>query len=261
MDLGLAGKSILITGASKGIGRATAWAFAREGAGTIHVTARSAPELDELAGAIGAEHGCTVVPHALDLTDEGARETLIRDTLDVDVLVNNAGAIPSGSMYAVDDAAWRAGWDLKVFGFINMCRAFYRHMCERGHGVIVNDIGNSAFNPDFDYVAGACGNASLNTLTQALGGQSLDSGVRVVAVNPGPVDTGRMETMLRQRAKVMLGDEARWGELLARFPGGRAATPEEVADVIVFMASDRAAYISGSELTVDGGITARRSVV
>ena len=107
MDLGLAGKSILITGASKGIGRATAWAFAREGAGAIHVTARSAPELDELAGAIGAAHDCTVVSHALDLTDEAARDMLIRDTLGVDVLVNNAGAIPSGSMYAVDDAAWR----------------------------------------------------------------------------------------------------------------------------------------------------------
>jgi NAD(P)-dependent dehydrogenase (short-subunit alcohol dehydrogenase family) len=127
--------------------------------------------------------------------------------------------------------------------------------------VIVNDIGNSAFNPDFDYVAGSCGNASLNTLTQALGGNSLDSGVRVVAVNPGPVDTGRMETMLRQRARAMLGDEARWMELLARFPGKRAATPEEVADLIVFLASDRAAYISGCEVTIDGGITARRSVV
>lgn len=261
MDLGLEGKSVLITGSSKGIGRATAWAFAREGASTIHVTARSADALDELARDIGARHACTVVPHVLDLTDAAARDGLVRDTLGVDVLVNNAGAIPSGSLYAVDDAAWRAGWDLKVFGFINMCRAYYRHMCERGHGVIVNDIGNSAFNPDFDYVAGACGNASLNTLTQALGGRSLDSGVRVVAVNPGPVDTGRMETMLRQRAAVMLGDAERWQELLARFPGGRAATPEEVADLIVFVASDRAAYISGCEVTIDGGITARRSVV
>jgi NAD(P)-dependent dehydrogenase (short-subunit alcohol dehydrogenase family) len=261
MNLGLDGRSVLITGGSKGIGRATAHAFAREGAGTLHITARDARALAEVAQAIQAAHGCQVRTYALDLTDKAARDALIEQTLDVDVLVNNAGAIPSGSMYTVDDEAWRAGWDLKVFGYINMCRAFYRHMCERGHGVIVNDIGNSAFNPDFDYVAGSCGNASLNTLTQALGGNSLDSGVRVVAVNPGPVDTGRMETMLRQRAKVMLGDEARWGELLARFPGKRAATPEEIADAIVFLASDRAAYISGCEITIDGGITARRSVV
>lgn len=261
MDLGLKSKSVLITGASKGIGRATACAFAREGAGRIHITARSAQALDELAGTLAQQCGCEVRTHALDLTDDGARDALIAKTLDVDVLVNNAGAIPSGSMYAVDDAAWRRGWDLKVFGYIAMCRAFYRAMCERGHGVIVNDIGNSAFNPDFDYVAGSCGNASLNTLTQALGGRSMDSGVRVVAVNPGPVDTGRMETMLRQRATVMLGDEDRWQELLARFPGGRAATAEEVADLIVFLASERASYISGCEVTIDGGITSRGSVV
>ena len=261
MDLELNGKSVLITGGSMGIGRATAWAFAKEGAGTIHLTSRSEDLLVALGKSIESEHGCEVRTHALDLTDDSAREALIRETIDVDVLVNNAGAIPSGSMYTVDDAAWRKGWDLKVFGYISMCRAFYAHMCERGHGVIVNDIGNSAFNPDFDYVAGSCGNASLNTLTQALGGRSMDSGVRVVAVNPGPVDTGRMETMLRQRATSMLGDEARWEELLARFPGGRAATAEEVADLIVFLASNRAAYISGCEVTIDGGITSRASVV
>lgn len=261
MDLGLNGKSVLVTGGSKGIGRATAKAFAREGTGRIHIAARSQDALAAVAKDITASHACEVRTHALDLTDEAARATLIEQTLDVDVLVNNAGAIPSGSMEAVDDAAWRRGWDLKVFGYIAMCRAFYKHMCQRGHGVIVNDIGNSAFNPDFDYIAGSCGNASLNVLTQALGGKSLDSGVRVVAVNPGPVDTGRMETMLRQRAKVMLGDEARWEELLARFPGQRAATPEEVADLIVYLASDRAGYISGCEVTIDGGITARRSVV
>ena len=261
MDLGLNGKSVLITGASKGIGRATAQAFAREGAGDIHITARSGDALDEAARTIQAAHGCRVHPHALDLTDEAARAELVAETIDVDILVNNAGAIPSGSMDAVDDAAWRAGWELKVFGYIAMCRAFFRPMRERGHGVIVNDVGNSGENPDFDYIAGSCGNSSLMTLSRALGGRSLDHGVRVVAVNPGPVDTGRMETMLRQRAEVVFGDESRWGELLARFPGGRAATADEVADLIVFCASARAGYLSGCVVTLDGGITSRRSVV
>ena len=261
MDLGLNGKSVLVTGASKGIGLATAQAFAREGARTIHITARSGDALDQASREIEAASDCKVHTHALDLTDVPARDALIAKTLDVDILVNNAGAIPSGSMYAVDDAAWRKGWELKVFGYINMCRAFYKHMCDRGHGVIVNDIGNSGENPDFDYVAGSCGNASLMTFTKALGGRSLDHGVRVVAVNPGPVDTGRMETMLRQRATQMLGDENKWTELLARFPGGRAARADEVADLIVFVASPRADYLSGCVVTQDGGITARASVV
>ena len=261
MDLGLEGKSVLVTGGSKGIGRATAEAFAREGARLIHLAARTAPQLDEAARAIESAHGCTVNTWPLDLTDAAARDALIARTIDVDVLVNNAGAIPAGSMYAVDDAAWRRGWDLKVFGYVAMSRAFYRHMCERGHGVIVNDIGNAGENPDFDYVAGACGNASLMAFTRALGGRSLDHGVRVVGVNPGPVDTGRMETMLRKRAGAELGDEHRWRELLARFPAGRAATAREVGDLIAFCASERAAYLSGCIVTIDGGITARASII
>ncbi|MEM7250491.1 MAG: SDR family oxidoreductase [Pseudomonadota bacterium] len=261
MDLGLNGKSVLITGASKGIGRATAESFAREGAALIHITARSEKELESVADDLEPRFGCQVRTYALDLTDASARDSLIANTIDADILINNAGAIPSGSMYAVDDEAWRKGWDLKVFGYINMTRSFYRAMTERGHGVIVNDIGNSGENPDFDYVAGSCGNASLMTFTRAIGSRSLNHGVRVVAVNPGPVDTGRMETMLRQRAGVMLGDESRWQELLERFPGGRAATPEEVADLIAFCASERAGYLSGSIVTLDGGISSRGSVV
>jgi NAD(P)-dependent dehydrogenase (short-subunit alcohol dehydrogenase family) len=161
----------------------------------------------------------------------------------------------------VDDEAWRAGWELKVFGYINMCRSFYKHMANRGHGVIINNIGNSGENPDIDYIAGSSGNASLMAFSLALGGRSMDHGVRVVAVNPGPIDTGRMEKMLKQRAKSMLGDEGRWQELLARFPGGRGGTAEEVGDLIVFLASERAGFISGCVMTIDGGITARRSVV
>ena len=142
-----------------------------------------------------------------------------------------------------------------------MTRAYYTIFRERGFGVILNDIGNSGENPDFDYVAGSTGNSALMTFTKAIGGTSLDYGVRVLAVNPGPVDTGRMEKMLRQRAGVILNDEGRWEELLGRFPGGRASTPEEIANAIAFLSSPAASYINGCVVTIDGGISARGSVV
>ena len=261
MDLNLTGKSVLITGASKGIGEATAEVFAREGVSTLHLTARSSDLLEALKAQIESAHDCVVHTHSLDLTDVTRRDDLIASTIDVDILVNNAGAIPSGSLEVVDDDAWRHGWELKVFGYVNMCRRFYKHMVERGHGIIINNIGNSGENPDIDYIAGSSGNASLMAFSRALGGRSMDHGVRVVAVNPGPIDTGRMEKMLRQRAGEMLGDEARWQELLARFPGGRGGTAEEVADLIAFLSSARADFISGCVVTIDGGISARRSVV
>ena len=140
MDLNLTGKSVLITGASKGIGEATAEVFAREGVSTLHLTARSSDLLEALKARIESAHDCVVHTHSLDLTDVTRRDDLIASTIDVDILVNNAGAIPSGSLEVVDDDAWRHGWELKVFGYVNMCRRFYKHMVERGHGIIINNI-------------------------------------------------------------------------------------------------------------------------
>ena len=261
MDLQLNGKSVLITGASKGIGRACAVAFAREGAATVHLVARSKTDLETVSKSIEDTYSTTVKIYPIDMTDKALRDDLISKTQDIDILINNAGAIPSGSIYAVSENAWREGWELKVFGYIEMTRAYYTLFRERGYGVILNDIGNSGENPDFDYVAGSTGNSALMTFTKAIGGTSLDYGVRVLAVNPGPVDTGRMVKMLKQRAGIIFEDEGRWEELLMRFPGGRASTPEEIANAIAFLSSPVASYINGCVLTIDGGISARGSVV
>lgn len=261
MDLGLAGKKVLITGASKGIGLATAQAFAAEGASHLHLTARSAGELAAAKHDIEERCATRVSVYPMDLAEKGRIDELVGATRDVDILVNNAGAIPSGSIEVVDEAAWREGWELKVFGYINLTRAFWKIMKERRFGVIINDIGNSGERTDFNYVAGTTGNASLMAFTRAMGGVSLDHGVRILAVNPGPVDTGRMEKMLKQRADAWYGDPSRWTELLQRFPGGRAATAAEIADLIVFLASERCGYISGTIVTIDGGIVSRNSIV
>jgi hypothetical protein len=176
---------------------------------------------------------------------------------EADVLVNNAGDIPPGALDSVDEATWRQAWELKVFGYINLSRAMYARMKGRGRGVIINDIGAAGEKMDAAYIAGSTGNAALYAFTRALGGQSLRDGIRVVGVSPGPVATERMVSGLKARAAGRFGDEARYTELIERLPMGRAATPREIADLMVFLASDRSAYTSGAVFTVDGGIASR----
>ncbi len=260
MDLKLAGKTVLITGASQGIGEGLAHAFAREGA-SLRLTARRSDLLDALAVGLRKDHGVDARTYPLDLAAPGAADQLAAQVGDVDILVNNAGVIPGGNLSAIDEAAWRAGWELKVLGYINLCRAYYARMKVRGGGVIINNIGNAGEKLDADYIAGSTGNASLMAFTRALGGPSLDDGIRVVGVNPGPVDTPRIYKLLRTRAQDWFGDESRWEELRDRYPLKRPAKVAEITDAIVFLASERSGYTSGTILTIDGGIASRSSII
>jgi len=261
MDLRLTGKKVLITGASQGIGAGLAKAYAEEGCDVV-LTARNAEKLAAIKAEIAEtapEREVSLIP--LDLTLPGAAEQLADGAGDVDILVNNAGVIPSGSLFDIDEAKWRAGWELKVFGYINLCRLYYPRMKAAGGGVIINNIGNGGEVTDPRYIAGAVGNASLMHFTRALGGSSLDDKIRVVGVNPGPVNTDRIYNMLKKRAKDLFGDENRYGELESTYPLGRPAHVSEVTDLIVFLSSYRAGYITGTIVTVDGGIASRRSII
>jgi NAD(P)-dependent dehydrogenase (short-subunit alcohol dehydrogenase family) len=256
MDLHLRGKSVLITGASKGIGAAAAGVFAEEGC-DLHLAARRVPALAELAARLSADHGVRVETHAVDLRQVTDLDQLAAAAAGVDILVNNAGDVPGGSLDVVDDPAWRHAWELKVFGYINLTRRFYAAMKARGHGVIINDIGSAGERFDANYIAGAVGNAALMTFTRALGGRSLEDGVRVVGINPGPVETDRIVELMKRQAHARFGDEGRYRELMSRFPLGRPAKPREIADLMAYLASDRSAYTSGVVFTVDGGMSAR----
>ena len=134
-------------------------------------------------------------------------------------------------------------------------------MQARGGGVIINNIGNAGERFDADYIAGTSGNASLMAFTRALGGRSLDDNIRVVGVNPGPVDTDRIYKLLKRRALDWYGDESRYPELLQRYPLGRPAHVREISDLILFLASERSGYTSGAVFTVDGGISSRSSII
>jgi NAD(P)-dependent dehydrogenase (short-subunit alcohol dehydrogenase family) len=256
MDLKLAGKTALITGASKGIGRATANVLAEEGCNVILV-ARTAADLAAAQAEIARKSNVRVDVFAADLSDSANVDKIAAAFPAVDILVNNAGAIPGGNLLEIDEARWRAAWNLKVFGYINMCRAYYAHMKKRQAGVIVNVIGAAAQTRDPDYICGVAGNASLAAFSQSLGSASVRDGVRVVAIHPGPVSTDRLVTLMRKKALDKTGDPENWRDLVKPLPFGRASTPEEIAGAVAFLASERSGYTSGSIVTIDAGISAR----
>lgn len=256
MDLKLSGSKVLVTGASKGIGLAVAGAFAAEGCSVVLV-ARTEANLKAAQDQIRQRHNVGVDILALDIAASGSAEKIVQAYPDIDILVNNAGAIPGGNIEAVTEQIWRQAWELKVFGYVNLCRQYFSRMKAKKSGVIANVIGLAATRMMFDYIAGTMGNAGLVAFTKALGSKSVDHNVRVFGINPPATATDRMITLARTRAKEQLGDPERWRETLKGLPFDRPATPEEIADAVVFLASPRASYVSGVVLDIDGGSASR----
>jgi NAD(P)-dependent dehydrogenase (short-subunit alcohol dehydrogenase family) len=257
VDLRLKGRTALVTGASRGIGLGVAELLAQEGC-NVHLAARSADDLDKARAKIAAASDVKLTCHALDLAVSENAVKLARECGDVDILVNNAGAIPQGTLTELDEKTWRAGWELKLFGYINLTREVYRRMVERRDGVIVNVIGGAGERPSAGYIAGSIANSGLMTLSRALGADSPKHGVRVLGLNPSATATERGVDIWRTRAQKEFGDPERWRELTKGFPFGRAATVEEVANVDDFLASPRASYVSGTVVSVDGGAAWRK---
>ena len=240
MDLGLKGKSVLVTGGSKGIGFACAKSFVAEGC-RVHLAARDKERLAHAARTLGA----SAKTHSVDLRDGAALRKLAADCGDIDILVNNAGDIPGGTIETLDEQKWRHAWELKVFGFVNLTREIYPLMKARRSGVIVNVIGMAAEQPSFEYVCGATANAGLASFTKAMGKGSREHGVRVVGVHPPSTRTDRIITLMKTQAKVKFGDESRYEELM-----GNVIEPEQVADTVCFLASPRAGQLSGVMLNL-----------
>jgi len=259
MDLNLSGKRVLVTGGSKGLGLAIARRFASEGC-DIHLASRTKAVLEEAAETMRRQYPVKVHAIAIDLAQLGFAERVAEACGDVDILVNNAGDVPSGSLEALDEARWRAGWDSKVFNYINLSREYFRRMKARGTGVIVNVTGIAGDLLDASYIAGSVGNAAMAAFTKALGSTSHKFGVRVVGVNPGPCATERFERLARAKAQERYGDAERWREGTGALPFGRAASPDEIAVAVVFLASPLSAYTTGAILTIDGGLTGGREV-
>lgn len=259
MDLELAGKRALVTGASRGIGLAIAQTLAGEGCRVV-IAARDRARLDAAAAQVLATHPrADITTHAADLARGEDQERLATACADVDILVNNAGGAIAGSLDKTTEPMWRESWATKVFGYINLSRAIYQRMKERGSGVILNIIGTGGERLNARYIIGTTGNAALMAFTRSAGSQSPDYNVRIVGINPGYTATDRGASQLREISVDKFGTPDRWQEIEARLklPFGRMATPQEIANVAAFLVSPQASYVSGTIVTVDAGAANR----
>jgi NAD(P)-dependent dehydrogenase (short-subunit alcohol dehydrogenase family) len=242
----------VVTGASKGIGKAVARALADEGV-DLAICSRTKQDIERAAAEIADATGAAVHALAADLSQAEnvqrfaafAQERLGR----VDILVNNAGAIPAGTIDSIDDETWRDAYELKLWGYIRLSRMLLPGMRERGSGAIVNIIGNAGRQPSAAYIAGGPANAALMNFTKGLAAGEGRHGIRVNAINPGPIRTERLTTLTATRARtrgVSVEQEER--EEGRGIPLGRVGLPEEVASVAVFL-------VHGAIIPVEGGLT------
>ncbi|MBY0337197.1 MAG: SDR family NAD(P)-dependent oxidoreductase [Acetobacteraceae bacterium] len=249
MDLELTGKRVVVTGASKGIGFACAEAFAAEGCDVV----LAARQPEEAAARLRDRFQVKVQAVTADLSRPEDRVRLFEAAGDADILVNNAGAIPSGGIADVTMERWQESWNLKVFGYFHLTQLFVAAMRARKSGVVCNIIGMAgrAWKPG--YIAGTAGNAALIAFTSAVGADTQKDGVRVFGINPAVTRTERMVTQARFRAEQALRDPERWAEMVKGLPFDRPIEPREIAELAVFGASARVAYLNGTVIDVDGG--------
>jgi len=258
MNLGLEGKRALVTGASEGIGRAVVLELAREGCDVAFCSRRPEP-LEELAEAVGAETGRKAVPLTADMSSleqiEAFVEAAVAALGGVDIVVNNAGSSIFAPFFEIPDERWVQDITVKLLGYVRVARAAIPHMPPEG-GRLINVAGNAGKQPLPYHLPGGASNAGVINFTVALAQQVAARGIHVIAVAPGPVRTARFEKQLDQIA-VQLGVDREEAE--RRFtddlPLKRVPSAEEMAGLIAFLASERAAYMTGTTVTPDGGIT------
>ena len=256
MDLGLAEKVALITGGSKGLGRASALALAREGC-DLAILARTSADLARVSAevqALGVR--CLALP--ADATRASDAERAVDETIDrygrVDILVNCAGGAAAGGLFELDDAEWRKAYELKVIAYLNFTRAVVPLMRRNGDGRIIMMSGTAGKQPaPYSLCIGAL-NAAINNLTRGLAEYLARDGIGVLAVSPGPVGTERWGGLQEGMARVkgVTVEEAR-ETILESIPLGRIARPEEVGNLVAYLASPLAAYLTGVNVVLDGG--------
>lgn len=251
MNLELAGKVVLITGGSKGIGLACAKAFMAEGA-RVAITSRSEANLANAKKALG-----NVLAIPGDLVDDKQALAVVERTEKelgpIDILVTSAGAAKRTPPDDLTPAAWRAGMDAKYFTYVNVIDPVIKRMATRGRGVIVNIIGNGGKVATPTHLPGGAANAALMLITVGLANAYASKGIRVVGINPGLTKTDRVAEGMKADAKLGgISEEEALRRSQERVPLGRLGEPEEIADMAVFAASARGSYLTAINITMDG---------
>ena len=255
MELGLKGKVAIVTGGTQGIGRATAVLLAREGA-AVAIAARGRQRLEQVAAEIRAAGG-RVAPVQADVSQAADCERLVAETLGafgrLDILVNNAGTSATGEFAAASDEIWRADFELKLFAAIRLARLAIPHMKQQGGGRIVNLTNIGAKQPRAKSMPTTVTRAAGLAFTKALSKEFAPANILVNTVCIGLVRSGQHEA---KAARTGVDVEQLYAAMGKDIPLGRVGRAEEVANVIVFLASDAASYVSGTSVNLDGGASA-----
>ena len=252
MDLGLKDKIVLITGGSKGLGFACAQAFIAEGAHVI-IVARDATRLASAVERLGGK----AESHAVDLTDADAALSIVNEIElqggPVDILINSAGAALRTPFGELTPQAWTDAMQAKFFTYINVMDPLIKRMGSRGSGAIVNIVGMGGKIATPTHLAGGAANAALMLASAGLANAYGPKGVRVNVINPALTFTERMAQGIAADARLQqVSEEEILIQAKARLPLGRIASPEDIANAVVFLSSSRAGYISGAILSMDG---------
>ncbi|NOZ26937.1 MAG: SDR family oxidoreductase [Chloroflexi bacterium] len=257
MDLGLQGKTALVAAASQGMGRAVALGLAREGA-RVAICARGREALEATAEDIRRETGAEVFAQVADVSRADDIARLVHAARDrfgaVDILVCNAGGPPPGDFLDFDDEAWRAAFELNLESAIRLCRAVIPDMKVRGWGRIITITSMSVKQPIPGLILSNVMRAGVNGLTKTLADELAPYGITVNNVLPGMILTQRITSLAERRAAAEgIPVEDALERMAQEIPMKRIGTPEEFANVVVFLASERASYVTGTAIQVDGG--------